>query len=192
MTTRSRKALGVALLAALVALVVAAGTPAHAWVTCPDGSMANHGACPGPQGPAGPRGASGGSGPAGPRGVQGETGPQGVQGETGPQGVQGETGPQGVQGETGPQGVQGETGPRGPRGFTGHVKPDWAAMTLASGAIPFLEKPLSFGVGAGTVGEVGAVAFGVQVQISERLRLNATVMTSGHETGAAAGAGFSF
>ena len=49
-----------------------ASPAAGAWVTCPDGTMANYGACPGPQGEAGEAGERGPEGPAGPQGESGE------------------------------------------------------------------------------------------------------------------------
>ncbi len=75
------------LFAALAVAVLFGVQPAVGWVTCPDGTMANHGACPGPMGPAGSSGATGPQGPAGPPGPMGETGATGPQGERGLTGI---------------------------------------------------------------------------------------------------------
>ena len=84
MKTRFRKLLGAALLTALGAVIVAsAATDAHAWVTCPNGEMANYGACPGTPGTPGAKGDTGNTGDTGAKGDTGNTGDTGAKGDKG-------------------------------------------------------------------------------------------------------------
>ena len=196
MNSRARKLLGAALLCGLGAVIATSvATNAHAWVTCPDGQMADYGACPGPpgspgrngrsgrQGRTGETGAQGVPGETGAQGVPGETGAQGVPGETGAQGVLGETGAQGVQGKTGAQGVQGKTGAQGVQGKTGRVKLDWAAMAIAAGSIPYTDDPVSIGAGFGVAGGTGAISLGARVKLSEAVRFQAELLRTREESG---------
>lgn len=101
-------------------------------------------------------------------------------------------GPRGLPGERGPRGLPGETGPRGLQGETGHVQPDWAAMALAAGSIPYVDAPISAGVGVGSAGGTPALAFGIAIRLTDHSRATATLMRTSDETGVAAGLAFGF
>ena len=154
---------------AAVVLILCFARSAGAWVTCQDGTMADYGACPGPQG---------------------QIGPRGLKGHDGPRGLRGQTGPRGLRGQTGPRGPQGRTGPQGPRGATGHVRHDWAAMALAAGSIPHSDSRASIGVGLGVVDGTDALAAGLSLRIAEKWRASVTVMRTNDETALGAGIGF--
>ena len=170
------------MLAAVMAAALGVPAPAHAWVTCPDGSMANHGACPGPEGPQGPPGDS----IAGPPGSQGPQGPAGesIAGPRGEQGSQGNTGEQGLQGVAGPQ------GPAGPVTDLTHRLDGAAAMAVALASIPGAGPGPgrgAAGVGLGAFGGASAIAGALDYGLTERLSARASIAYAGR--GVALGVG---
>ena len=90
-------------------------------------------------------------------------------------------------GPQGPRGFDGEPGPQGPRGFTGFVRPDWAAMSVAAGAIRYTPDPISMGVALGRAERANAVAVGIRVDHG-KARIHGSLMRSlDGESGAAFG-----
>lgn len=101
-------------------------------------------------------------------------------------------GPRGFPGEQGERGERGDQGERGEQGEAGVVKSDWAAMAMAAGAIPYRDDPFWLGLAVGHADGQSALALGARAHVDDRVTIGATLMTTGDETGAAAGLAIGF